>query len=195
MAVQDTDKMADRTPVIQREVRDPNRDPISGAKGAHPVGVGVGAAAGGAAGALAGSVVPGVGTVIGAAIGLVVGAVGGGYAGKGIAEVIDPTEEDRYWRDNLPRASYYNSDYNFEDDYGPAYGLGYASRSTRLDSRFDDAEPEMRERWESIKGKSRLEWDQARQAVADAWHRYDNVHKDANKTKRTGPDLGASPRA
>ena len=65
-----------------------NRDPISGAPGAHPVGTGVGAAAGGiAAGAAAGSVAGPVGTVVGAAV----GAVAGGLAGKGVAEKVDPT--------------------------------------------------------------------------------------------------------
>ena len=66
----------------------PNRDPISGALGAHPVGTGVGAAAGGVvAGAAVGSVVGPVGTAVGAAV----GAVAGGLAGKGVAETIDPT--------------------------------------------------------------------------------------------------------
>ena len=65
-----------------------NRDPITGAPGAHPVGTGVGAAAGGiAAGAAAGSVVGPVGTVVGAAV----GAVAGGLVGKGVAEKVDPT--------------------------------------------------------------------------------------------------------
>ena len=65
-----------------------NRDPITGAPGAHPVGTGVGAAAGGiAAGAAAGSVAGPVGTVVGAAV----GAVAGGLAGKGVAEKVDPT--------------------------------------------------------------------------------------------------------
>src|SRR3954468_15244107 len=79
---------------------DANPDAITGAPGSHPVGTGVGAAAAGAAGALAGSVVPGVGTAIGGAVGAVVGAVAGGLAGKGVAESINPTEEDAYWREN-----------------------------------------------------------------------------------------------
>ncbi len=66
----------------------PNRDPITGTLGAHPVGTAVGATAGGvAAGAAVGSVAGPVGTVVGAAV----GAVAGGLAGKGAAEVVDPT--------------------------------------------------------------------------------------------------------
>src|SRR5687768_18466963 len=76
---------------------DANRDPISGAPGAHPVGTGLGAAAGGmAAGAAVGTVAGPVGTAVGAAGGAVVG----GLAGKGSAEMIDPTAEEAYWREN-----------------------------------------------------------------------------------------------
>ena len=57
-----------------------NPDPITGAPGAHPVGVGLGAAAGTLA---AGP----VGTVVGAAV----GAVAGGLGGKAVAEHFDPT--------------------------------------------------------------------------------------------------------
>jgi phage tail tape-measure protein len=72
-----------------------NRDPITGAPGAHPVGVGLGAAAGGiaggiAAGAATGTVAAGpIGTVVGAAV----GAVAGGLGGKAVAEHFDPTVE------------------------------------------------------------------------------------------------------
>lgn len=74
-----------------------NRDPITGAPGAHPVGTGVGAAAGGvAAGAAIGSVAGPVGTAVGA----VGGAIAGGLTGKGVAEAADPTVNDNT---RLPR--------------------------------------------------------------------------------------------
>jgi phage tail tape-measure protein len=68
-----------------------NRDPITGAPGAHPVGVGLGAAVGGiAAGAAAGTLAAGpIGTVVGAAA----GAIAGGLSGKAVAEHFDPTKE------------------------------------------------------------------------------------------------------
>src|SRR5678815_624399 len=79
------------------ERKDANRDPISVAPGAHPVGTGLGAAAGGmAAGAAAGTVAGPVGTIAGAAIGAVVG----GLAGKGVAEMFVPTAEEAYWAQN-----------------------------------------------------------------------------------------------
>ena len=70
-----------------------NPDPITGAPGAHPVGVGLGAAAGGIAGAIAASAA--VGTVVagpvGTAVGAAVGAIAGGLGGKAAAEHFDPT--------------------------------------------------------------------------------------------------------
>ena len=86
-----------------KESNDLNRDPITGAPGSHPVGVGVGGVAGGAAaGALAGTMFGPIGTLIGAAAGVVVGAA----AGKGVAERIDPTGETEYWRDEYKNRPY-----------------------------------------------------------------------------------------
>src|SRR5215218_10475619 len=87
--------------------RDANRDPISGEPGAHPVGAGLGAAAGGAAAGAAAGAVAGP---VGAAAGAIIGGVAGGLAGKGIAERIDPTTEDAYWRDEYPKRDYYDDD-------------------------------------------------------------------------------------
>src|SRR5436305_4404539 len=88
-----------------------NRDPLSGEKGAHPVGTGVGAAAAGAAAGAAGGMMAGP---AGAAVGAVLGAVAGGLAGKGVAESIDPTVETEYWRNNYKSRPYYESGHEFE---------------------------------------------------------------------------------
>ena len=92
----------------EKEPRDANRDPITGAPGAHPVGVGLGTAAGGmAAGAAAGA----VGGPAGAVAGAVVGGIVGGLAGKAAGEALDPTAEDAYWRDNHKSQSHYDPAY------------------------------------------------------------------------------------
>ena len=80
-----------------------NLDPITGAAGAHPVGVGLGAAVGGiAAGAAAGTVAAGpLGTVVGAAV----GAIAGGLGGKAMAEHFDPTLTGTRPDDDLRTAS------------------------------------------------------------------------------------------
>jgi hypothetical protein len=76
---------------------DLHADPISGAPGAHPVGTGIGAMAGGAA---AGAAIGAIAGPVGAVVGVAVGAVVGGLAGKGVAEAIDSTAEETYWRAN-----------------------------------------------------------------------------------------------
>lgn len=76
-------------------IGDLHADPLTGEPGAHPVGTGVGAVAGAAA---AGAATGAIAGPVGALIGLAVGAVVGGLAGKGVAEVIDPTAEEAYRR-------------------------------------------------------------------------------------------------
>ncbi|MDP9045779.1 MAG: hypothetical protein M3O01_13340 [Pseudomonadota bacterium] len=145
----------------------PNADPITGEPGAHPVGTGIGAAAGGmAAGAAVGTVAGPVGTLIGAAVGAVVG----GLAGKGVAEAIDPTVEEAYWRDNYAKQPYVNSGSTF-DDYGPAYGYGLNASGLHPAKHFDDVETELADGWVQARGRSSLDWERARYATRDAWDR------------------------
>ena len=146
-----------------------NRDPITGAPGAHPIGTGVGAALGGAAGAATGTVAGPVGTIVGAAVGAIVG----GLAGKGVAESIDPTGEATYWRDNFKSRPYAANATSF-DDYGPAYGYGVSSYTKYADRSFDDVESDLARDWDSARGKSKLPWEQARNATRDAWERIGN---------------------
>lgn len=151
----------------QNEGTDANRDPISGAPGSHPVGTGVGAILGGAAaGAATGTVAGPVGTVIGAAVGAVVG----GLAGKGVAESIDPTVEDAYWRDNYRSRPYVTPTSSY-DDFGPAYAYGVSSYGTYRGRAFNDVESELSRDWDKAKGSSKLGWDHAKGAVRDSWDR------------------------
>ena len=83
-----------RDEVHERDV-DTNPDPLTGERSSHPVGTGVGAAALGAAGTAIGAAAG----PVGAAVGAVIGGVAGGLAGKAIAEQIDPTLEESYWRE------------------------------------------------------------------------------------------------
>ena len=134
--------MTDRTDGRDRNADD-NRDPISGERGAHPVGTGLGAAA---------------------------GAIVGGLAGKGVAELIDPTAEEAYWRENFSSRSYVNSNSTF-DDYGPAYRFGVRSYGQAKGRTFEQAEADLGREWERDKGSSRLQWNEARHAARDAWQR------------------------
>ncbi len=146
---------------------DANRDPISGAPGSHPVGTGIGAAFGGAAaGAMAGTVVGPVGTVIGAAVGAIVG----GYAGKGVAEAIDPTAENAYWRDNFESRPYAEAGAGFEQ-FETAYRYGVDAWGRYPGQSFDTIEPTLSGDWERQRGSSSLDWERARHASRDAWDR------------------------
>jgi phage tail tape-measure protein len=149
---------------------DMNRDPITGAPGAHPVGVGVGATGG----ALAGAAVGAVGGPVGSAVGAIVGGVAGGLAGKAAGEAVNPTAEDSYWRDTYAKEPYYQSNYTY-DDYAPAYRTGYEGATKYQGKRFDEVDTELERDYEAIKGQSKLAWNDARQATRSAWHRVENA--------------------
>ena len=153
--------------------RDANRDPISGAPGSHPVGVGVGGAAGGlAAGAVAGTVFGPIGTLIGAAAGTLLGAA----AGKGVAERIDPTGEVDYWRETHRSRPYYSDEYDFQRDYAGVYHAGAVARGEYPEQSWEDTERRLQAGWEERRGESRLEWERARPALQDAWERADRTY-------------------
>ncbi|MBY0112934.1 MAG: hypothetical protein K2Y21_08940 [Phycisphaerales bacterium] len=149
-----------------------NNDPISGAKGAHPIGVGVGAVGvGAAAGAVAGAVAGPIGAVAGA----VGGAVIGGLVGKEAAEAINPTTETEYWRTRHSSQPYAQSPNSYAD-YAPAYQYGWESYRTRRPEHttFEQAETDLARGWQDAKGRSNLHWAQVRAATRDAWNRVHN---------------------
>jgi hypothetical protein len=133
----------------------------------HNLAGGVGAGGGAAAGAALGA----VGGPIGMAAGAAIGGVAGGMVGKGAGHLVNPTEEDAYWRTNYQTQSHYTPGYTY-DDYSPAYALGY-NNSGRFPS-YDLAEPHMADEWDRVKGNSRLTWDQAKSASRSAWDRVEH---------------------
>jgi hypothetical protein len=159
----------DRTETETETEGTPNRDPLTGEPGAHPVGVGLGAAGAGAAGAALGM----AGGPVGAAVGAVVGAVAGGLLGKGIAESVDPTAEDAYWRENYSSRPYAVRATSYED-LQPAYRHGWESRSRYAGRSFDEAESDIARDWASCEHSRRMTWDAARPATRDAWDRIES---------------------
>ena len=175
----------------EKQTRDMNRDPITGAAGAHPLGTGIGAAGGAAAGAVVGSMAGPVGTAVGG----VVGAVVGGLAGKGVGEAVnptgeevavveasdptrmreplDPTAEDLYWQRAYITEPYYNSELSY-DDYAPAYRAGFMHRQNNARS-WEEVEGELQSEWERNKGASRLDRDDALHPMRAAWYRADST--------------------
>ena len=78
-----------------------------------------------------------------------------------------------YWRDRYSAEPYYDASLLF-DDYEPAYQVGHAARfhETRADQvirAYEEVERELESRWASDRGRSRLEWEQARAAVRRGW--------------------------
>ena len=145
----------------------PNLDPLTDEPGAHPVGTGLGAVVGGAgAGVAAGA----LGGPVGAIAGGVVGAVAGGLAGKATAEMANPTAQDAYWREAHTREVYYEPGRSYDQDYRPAYALGWSPVGT-AEGPFEAVEPRLRERWERERGPSLLDWEQARAPARAAWER------------------------
>jgi hypothetical protein len=149
---------------------DANRDPITGTPGAHPVGTGVGATGGAVAGAAIGAVAG----PVGAAAGLVAGAIAGGLAGKGVAEKVDPTVEDAYWKTNYSKRSYVDRDATYAT-YQPAYRTGYEGRNQYPGKRYEDVEANLQRDYEKSKGNGTLSWDKAKHATRDAWNRVEKA--------------------
>lgn len=149
---------------------DAYRDPITGAPGAHPVGTGVGAAGGAAAGAALGA----IGGPIGAAVGLVAGAVAGGLAGKGVAEAIDRTVEDAFWRTNYAKRPYVTKDSGYAT-YQPAYRTGYEGRRQYPGKTYEEMEENLKRDYQESSGTAGSSWDEAKSATRDAWNRAERV--------------------
>jgi hypothetical protein len=151
----------------QRKTRnDEHEDPLTGAPGAHPVGVAMGATGGAAAGAAVGAVAGPVGIAVGAAV----GGVAGGLAGKGAAEAINPTVEDAYWRENYKARDYVEAGRDYEY-YQPAYRFGWESYSQYGERQFDELDADLARRWDEHRGDSTQTWREARAAARDAWNR------------------------
>jgi hypothetical protein len=138
-----------------------NPDPLTGETGAHPVGTGVGAAGGAATGAAIGGA---VGGPVGALLGAAIGGVAGGLAGKGVAEAVNPTEEDAYWRSNYSNRPYAQGR-NY-DQLRPAYEYGWNSRAEHHGRHWNEAENDLQAGWDKTKAKADLGWHEAKGAAS-----------------------------
>ncbi|MDQ3289332.1 MAG: glycine zipper family protein [Pseudomonadota bacterium] len=151
-----------------------NPGSTTGTTDSHPVGVAVGGVTGGAAaGAIAGTMFGPIGTLIGAGIGVVAGAA----VGRGVADRIDEEGENEYWRNEYQTRPYAKHEYDFDRDYSSAYSYGLRAREQMGTRTFDEAENELRDGWEQSRGESRLDWDEARPAIRDAFNRADRTYK------------------
>ncbi len=144
-----------------------NPDPLTGEPGSHPVGTGVGTTGGGITGAAIGAAVAGP---VGAAVGAVVGGVAGAYSGRGVAEAVNPTVEDAYWRENHGRQEWASANTSY-DDYASAYRTGYEGVGKYGGRQYDEIEGDLARDYEKNDANPAIPWDRARPAVKAAWHR------------------------
>ena len=88
--------------------------------------------------------------------------------------------EENYWRTHWSERDYVKDDgYTYDQDWSPAYRYGVESYLRDPERPFSDVELELSRGWGGIRGNSRLEWDDARLAVQDAWLRADDLaHRD-----------------
>jgi hypothetical protein len=96
----------------------------------------------------------------------------GGLAGKGVAEMIDPTAEEAYWSQNYTREPYYERGYTYAD-YHPGYRTGWEARARHVGRSYEDVEHELEAYYNRNRGSSRLGWEKNRHAARAAWERFD----------------------
>jgi hypothetical protein len=154
---------------------DPNKratdqEALPNAPGAHPLGTGVGVLTGAAAGAAIGRAAG----PVGAAVGGVLGAAAGGLTGKGIAEIVNPADEEQHWRDAYVREPYFKPGQTY-DYYATGYRTGWEGR-VRYDGRkFQDVESELRAEYERARTDVAPDWSDGRLAAKAAWDRIDDL--------------------
>ncbi|HZY19978.1 MAG TPA: hypothetical protein VFE82_16015 [Ramlibacter sp.] len=83
--------------------------------------------------------------------------------------LINPTLEDAHWHRAFRDEPYYRAGLDYRD-YGPAFRVGYTA-PMRRSGRFHELEGVLQEDWERVRGTSRLDWSEARQAIEAAWDR------------------------
>ena len=80
------------------------------------------------------------------------------------------------WRESYVTRPYYQEaqlntpDLDYDRDFSKAYELGSRARSENdRSTSFKDVEESLESSWNEIKAESRLKWEQAKQAIKDAW--------------------------
>ena len=110
-----------------------------------------------------------------AAIREAIGALGGGSEAREVTATMDAHAEDAFWRRELGRRPYFERQFSYDRDYARAYAFGYAARLAWPDGDFGQAVQELQARWKGYRGRCRLEWSRASDAVADGWRRCEEL--------------------
>jgi hypothetical protein len=95
-------------------------------------------------------------------------------AASGVAEAINPTFENDYWRESYAIRNYVREGESYET-FAPAYRYGWEAYSRYPGKRFDDVESALRSGWERTEWNAALAWERAREAARDAWRRVEQA--------------------
>jgi hypothetical protein len=79
-----------------------------------------------------------------------------------------------HWQRNFKDEPYYSEIYSWED-FDPAYRYAYKSYEENPHARFEDLETRLEAGWDIAKGKSKLAWADAKQAMRSAWNSVERV--------------------
>lgn len=93
--------------------------------------------------------------------------------------------ENTYWRNNYPSRPYYDSSQDYSI-YEPAYRYGVDLYNRHPNMVYEDLnQSNLSSEWDKIKKKSTLTWNEAQEAVRDAYNRlYENRHTSDNTKAR-----------
>jgi len=112
-----------------------------------------------------------VGTVVGTAAGVAAGAAQALVGKTPQKPAVDPMAEELYWREHFAAEPYFDGSQFAFDDYLPAWRTGWEGKTKYAGRAFADIERDLEKDWNWNRGKSRLLWHQARDAVRAAFER------------------------
>jgi hypothetical protein len=99
---------------------------------------------------------------------------------------------DNYWQQNYAIRPYAAG--RSYDELRPAYRYGLEARNRYRGRRYEDVEGDLRSGWENFKDKSRLRWEEVKDAVRDAFTR-DEADYFGGSPVRTAGAMGTGPGA
>ncbi len=144
---------------------DGNRDPITGEPGFHPIGT----LAGGASGAMTGAAIGTIGGPVGVILGAAAGGLVGGLAGDVLAELLNPSDLDEYWRAEFERGRGISTRSYDEVKNEVYFGTQERLRYGKYAPPWKEVEPELAKLWRASPLWTGEEWEQVRATVSDVF--------------------------
>jgi hypothetical protein len=99
-----------------------------------------------------------------------------------VAEAVNPTVEEQYWRENHASQSYATQEYGYEH-FAPAYRVGYEAVAKYPGKDFDEIDDELALDYQKYQPGDALPWDQVRPATRAAWTKVSGVSSPRDPTR------------